>query len=190
MGVQLRNLWAPLIAGLALAACASAPESKTYSGVYVTAMEVETFYLTGELDPYWVVTERSAREALEAAIPRSIAPGQAARLAVVVEANRSRRGAYGPLGGYEREMVIRRVLSARLVDPAPLDANAVAAEETPAEPALTRRGWRWPWVQRSESEPTPAATPQAPAEAEEESPPDSSPTRRPLLRWPWGRRPS
>lgn len=178
----MRKFAAPLLLALALGACASSGPT-TYTGTYVTGMSVEIFYEADRLDPYWVTAEQSAREALVAPIPANLAPGAGARVAVVVEGERSKRGRYGPLGSYDREILIRRVVSARLVDPAPEGAAAVP----PPEPAPARRRWRWPWS-NPETVPPPPPEPAADAPAPEAPPSATAP--RPWLRWPWGRRPN
>lgn len=138
----MRSLMASLLLALALGACASAPKTRTYTGVYVTGLAVESFYRDERPDPYWVTAEHDAHEALRALIPDTLAPGQGARVAVVIEGDRSRRGEYGPLGAYKREILIRRVVSARLVDPAP---ESGAASPAPAPERAPRRHWWWPW---------------------------------------------
>jgi hypothetical protein len=179
----MRNFAAPFLFALALGACASSGP-RTYTGIYVTGMSVETFYQEGKREPYWVTAERSARDDLTAPIPAAMTPGAGARVAVVVEGERSGRGRYGPLGAYDREILIRRVVSARLIDPAPEGAAAV---EPAPEPAPARRRWRWPW---SNPETVPPPPPEPPAEepaVEPAAPGATAP--RPWLRWPWGRRP-
>lgn len=128
----MRMLIASLFAATALGACASTPVTKTYTGVYVTGLEVETFYsLDRPLNPVWVTTEPAAREALHAAIPATMAPGQGARVVATVEGEMSRRGLFGNLGAYGRELHIRRVVVSRLIDPAADGSGAVTVYESP-----------------------------------------------------------
>ena len=130
----MRMLIASLLAATALGACASTPQTKTFTGVYVTGLEVETFYLLDRpLNPVWVSAEPAAREALHAAIPATLAPGQGARVVTTVEGEMSGRGHYGNLGAYGRELHIRRVVVSRLIDPAS-DGAATVYESPPANP--------------------------------------------------------
>lgn len=179
-GFSMRSLMIPVLLALALGACASAPKTKTYSGTYISGMAVETFTLDGGAERHWVVAERDAREALQALVPNTLAPGQGARVAVVVEGQRSRRGQYGPMGAYEREMLIRRVVSARLIDPAPEGGEAIAAARQAPEAAPRRRGW-WPFGQREASAPASETADPAPAE----TPPAAE--QRSRWRWPWSK---
>ncbi len=115
----MRNLMASLLLALALGACASTPKTETFVGVYLAGLEVDTFYPQARpLNPYWVA-ESDARAALRALAPANLTPGQSVRIVATVEGELSRRGQYGPLGAYGRQLHIRTVVSARLEDAAP-----------------------------------------------------------------------
>ena len=132
----MRMLIASLLAAAALGACASTPETKTYTGVYVTGLEVETFYpLDRPLNPVWVTAEPAARDALRASIPATLAPSQGARVVATIEGEMSGRGHYGNLGAYGRELHVRRVVVSRLMDPA-ADEAATVYESPPANPVV------------------------------------------------------
>lgn len=107
-----------LIAGLVVfvAACVSAPQAQVFRGVYAEGPESMTFTPDGRDGERWAATgEGQALRTLQEAGGRDFSdPFDRFAIRAEVEGRLSKRGAYGHLGMFQRELVISRVIEAEV----------------------------------------------------------------------------
>src|SRR5262245_51217703 len=85
------------LVALALAGCASAPETRRFTGIWEWQQETSTFTTDMGAGPYWLVAEGPSWDQLNAPI-RAAGRGPYGRVAIVVEGTLSADGRYGHLG--------------------------------------------------------------------------------------------
>ena len=99
---------------LGLASCATAPSTRSFTGVWTWHFETSSFTTSTGEGPYWLVASGSVWEELNAPI-RASGQGPYGRVAIVIEGTLSEQGRFGHLGNYRHEIRVNRVLDARLL---------------------------------------------------------------------------
>jgi hypothetical protein len=104
-----------LLLPLALGACAATPSGRQrFKGVWDFHFETSAFTTEDGAGPYWLSADGATWEALSAPFGEVGSPW--GRVAIEIEGELSAPGGYGHLGTYARELVVTRVLSARLIE--------------------------------------------------------------------------
>ena len=119
----MRRAFLAGLSALALSACASStPDNPRFTGVWEWAFETSSFTTTHGEGPYWLVASGPAHDALTA--PLRQAGSTYGRVAIVVEGALSAPGHYGQLGAYQRQLLVTRVVEARLMSAMPASTGS------------------------------------------------------------------